>query len=65
MFFRGKRVDFDSSLAQAIPINPAPMHRGDFVPEVTAAAGGEIENDLLCSAEVQAVDDMENSFHSA
>lgn len=65
MFFRRKRVDIDSSLAQPIPINPVTMHRGDFVPEASAAAGGEIQNDLLCSAEVQTVDDMENSFHGA
>jgi hypothetical protein len=56
-------VDFDTGLHEAIPINAVAVHRGNFMDEVWAAAGGQIQNNLLRASEVKAVNDVEDAFH--
>ncbi len=59
----GETMDLDARLAKTVPVNPVAVHRGDLVAKSWTATSGEVENDLLSSPEVEAVDDMENAFH--
>ena len=56
-------MDLDARLAETVPINPVAVHRGHLVSKSRTAASGEVENDLLSSPKVEAIDDMEDAFH--
>ena len=62
-FVRRETMDLDARLAETVPINPVAVHRGDLMAKSRTATSGEVENNLLSSPEVEAVDDMENAFH--
>ena len=51
-------MDFNSRLAEALPVNAMAVHRGNLMLKASTAAGGEIQNDLLGATEVEAINDM-------
>ena len=56
-------MDFDTCLPESVPINAVAVHRGDFVAEAGTPAGRQIQNNLLCPSEVEAIYDMQDAFH--
>ena len=60
---RRERVDLHASLLQPVPINAVAVQRGDLMAEAGTATSGQVRNDLLSTAEVQAVDDVKDAFH--
>ena len=56
-------MDFYSNLLQTIPVNAVTVKRGDFMAEAGTATSSQVQNDLLCAAEMKAVDDVKDAFH--